>query len=206
MRLFTQSYVYNDPWSIVSLAFLLRYPNPFASHVVSCDVISRTTSPSGTLLTTRLILKKGSLPKWFPAGIVSRAETWVIEESEVDPINRTVRCRTRNLDNVRIMRVEEYVSLQEMDGSKTLQRTEARFLSRFGWGLTKQIESHGVTKFRANIEKSRQGVQLILDLLRESAFRPLPLGGTGTILDYMSFRRNSGPIASGSRTDNTNQS
>ena len=64
-------------------------------------------TPTGSLLTTRLILKRGSLPRWAPKGIISRAETWVIEETEVDPIAKTVSCRTRNLDHVKVMQVEE---------------------------------------------------------------------------------------------------
>ena len=108
---------HSDPWSIVSLAFFLRYPNPYAAHVLSCDVISRTHTPQGTLLTTRLILKKGSLPKWAPKGIVNRAESWILEESEVDPGGRVVRCKTRNLDHVKVMRVEEITTLcQTEDG------------------------------------------------------------------------------------------
>lgn len=103
----------SDPWSIVTLAFFLRYPNPYATHVLSCDVISRDISSSGTLVTTRLILKRGALPRWFPAGIVSRAESWVIEESEVDPVGRVVRCRTKNLDHVKVMQVEERIMFRE---------------------------------------------------------------------------------------------
>ena len=109
--------LHSDPWSIVSLAFFLRYPNPYAAHVLSCDVISRTHTPQGTMLTTRLILKKGSLPKWAPKGIISRAESWILEESEVDPAGRVVRCKTMNLDHVKVMRVEEITTLrQEEDG------------------------------------------------------------------------------------------
>lgn len=95
----------------------MRYPNPYSSHVLSCDVVSRTLSPSGTLLTTRLILKSGSVPRWAPQGIISRAESWVIEESEVDPNGRIMRCITKNLDHVKVMRVEERIVLsQQQDG------------------------------------------------------------------------------------------
>jgi hypothetical protein len=82
---------------------------------VSCDVISRKFTPSGTLLTKRLILKRGAFPRWFPNGIVSRAEAWVIEESEVDPHGKTVRCRTRNVDNVKVLRVIESVTLSAVN-------------------------------------------------------------------------------------------
>ena len=130
MRLFSQSFLYesvfvylirtysltpehSDPWSIVTLAFFLRYPNPYASHVISCDVISRDQTPSGSLVTTRLILKQGAMPRWFPKGIVSRAESWVVEESEVDPHGKLVRCVTKNLDHVKVMQVEESVQFAQ---------------------------------------------------------------------------------------------
>jgi hypothetical protein len=179
MKFFSQSFKYDDPWPIVSLAFFLRYPNPYAAHVASCDVISRTFSPSGTLLTTRLILKKGSMPKWAQ-GIMPKAESWIIEESEVDPAGRVVRCTTKNLDHVKVMRVEERVTLQETDDGKTLHRTEARFLSNFGWGLTKRIESHSLARFKANVQRSREGVSLILSLIRQARMQPMTLGASGT--------------------------
>ncbi|KAF7340017.1 PRELI/MSF1 domain-containing protein [Mycena venus] len=155
MKFFSQSYSYDDPWSIVTLAFFLRYPNPYASHVLSCDVISRSVTPSGSLMTTRLILKRGAMPRWFPKGIVSRAESWVVEETEVDPVGRTVRCQTRNLDHVKVMQVQETVEFRSTPEGKTLQLTEARILSGFGWGLTRRIETHGLNKFKANLQRVR---------------------------------------------------
>jgi len=181
MKFFSQTFQYDDPWPIVSLAFFLRYPNPYASHIISCDVISREFSPAGTLLTKRLILKRGALPKWFPAGIVSRAEAWVVEESEVDPQGKVVRCRTQNLNNVKILRVAETVTLRANDSGLTTQVTQAEILSRF-WGLKAQIESHGLSKFKSHIERSRQGVGLVLEAIRESrlaSFQPLLLGSVG---------------------------
>ncbi|KAH7104740.1 MSF1-domain-containing protein [Auriculariales sp. MPI-PUGE-AT-0066] len=179
MKLFSQSHQYSDNWSIVALAFFLRYPNPYASHVLSCDVIARDFTPSGSLRTTRLILKRGALPSWFPSGIVSRQESWIVEESEVDIAGRVVQCVTRNLDHVKVMQVIEATSLTESpDGLGTVQHTEARFLSRFGWGLTRRIEQFGATRFKANIERSREGISLVLRLLREAHQSRLTLGPT----------------------------
>ena len=105
----------SDSWPIVTLAFFLRYPNPYASHVVSCDIISRSLTPNGTLTTKRLILKRGVLPKWAPKGIISRAESWVIEESEVDPFGKMVNCTTKNVDHVKVIQVQESVQLREIE-------------------------------------------------------------------------------------------
>jgi len=184
MRFFSQSFLYDDPWPIVSLAFFLRYPNPYAAHVLSCDVISRNLTPEGTLRTRRLILKRGAFPKWFPRGIVSRAESWVVEESEVDPFGRVVNCTTRNLDHVKVMQVVESTELRELSDGNTMQSTQARIVSGLGWGLTKRIENHGLNKFKANIQRSREGVSLVLRLLRESRLQPLALGSDGTFVSH----------------------
>jgi PRELI-like family len=163
----------SDPWPIVSLAFFLRYPNPYASHVISCDVISREFTPSGSLLTTRIILKTATLPRWAPRGIVSRSESWILEESEVDPHGKVVRCLTRNLDHVKAMQVRETQTFSQAGEGcvhrfpllpsrvvsmryfqrKTLQTTEASIVSGFGWGLTKQIENYGLARFRKNVQR-----------------------------------------------------
>lgn len=176
MKFFSQSFLYDDPWSIVSLAFFLRYPNPYAAHVISCDVIDRHQTESGSLLTTRLILKRGALPRWAPQGIISRAESWVIEESEVDPFGKFVRCRTKNLDHVKVMQVEETQLFEQNEDGRTVQTTEAYITSRFGWGMTKRIESHGLARFKAHVQRSRQGVSLILDLIRQARLQPMALG------------------------------
>ncbi|TFL03592.1 PRELI-like family-domain-containing protein [Pterulicium gracile] len=178
MLWYSQTYEYDCEWPVVSLAFLLRYPNPYAAHVLSCDVIDRTWSPTGTLCTTRLILKRGALPRWFPSGVLSRAESWIIEESEVDPFGKTLRCTTRNLDHVKVMQVCESTVLQSGANGKTSQYTEARVMSNFGWGLAKRIENHGLAKFKANIQRSREGVSLVLSLLRQSRMHAT-MGGPG---------------------------
>lgn len=82
VHIFKQQFEYNHPWSQVTLAIFLKYPNPFASHVLASDVIDRYIDAdtgknnnktirllilSGILHTTRLFLKKGSVPRWGQA-------------------------------------------------------------------------------------------------------------------------------------------
>ncbi|KAG8805053.1 hypothetical protein FRC17_005754, partial [Serendipita sp. 399] len=165
-----------DAWPTVTLAFFLRYPNRYASHVISADVLSRRLTPSGTLVTTRLILKRGMLPAWFPRGLVQRAESWIVEESEVDLDGRVLTCQTRNLDHVKIMEVVETTQLREAENGTTIHKTEARFVSGLGWGLKKRIEEYSANKFKSNIEKSRLGLALVVRLLREARPQSLNFG------------------------------
>ncbi|KAG9007356.1 hypothetical protein FRB90_009415 [Tulasnella sp. 427] len=169
------------------------------------------------LRTTRLIKKTGAVPKWFPKQFISRAETWVVEESEVDPEGRVV------MEDVVLREAEDgwvgslffvFVGpggrklllapdavvvpsfLATPDGGSGRRRRErtarrgkewsptrvtANVVSNFGWGLTKKIEKYGVTKFKANLERSRQGISLVLQAVREHRMRlqglqPLALG------------------------------
>jgi hypothetical protein len=82
----------SDPPATAILAFFLRYPNPFARHVLSVDVLSRYVDPeTGRLHTERLILKRGILPKWatswlpLSSSAAGGLDAWVIEESVVEP-------------------------------------------------------------------------------------------------------------------------
>ncbi|ORX52805.1 MSF1-domain-containing protein [Hesseltinella vesiculosa] len=166
VKFYQHTFQYDHSWQNVTLAFWLRYPNPFASHVLAVDVLDRYVDDRGVLKTTRLVLKKGKVPKWFPQALVKNSEAFVIEESEVDPQAMTMVTRTKNLNHVRIMQVEETQTFTR-HGDWTSCKTEARIISRFGWGLAGRIEGFGQSSFAANASKARKGMRHILQLLRE---------------------------------------
>ncbi|OJT04756.1 Protein UPS1, mitochondrial [Trametes pubescens] len=141
---------------------------------------------------------------------MSRAESWVLEESEVDPLGKVMRCTTKNLDHVKVMRVEEHIHIRQAEDGKTLQTTEAMFLSGFGWGLTKKIENYGLAKFKANLQRSREGFSIILDLIRQSRRQPMTMGVPSSFLvshrilndpDTQAPTRHDVPAASETRKD-----
>ncbi|GAB5591217.1 hypothetical protein Unana1_06117 [Umbelopsis nana] len=169
VKFFQHTFAYDHPWENVSYAFWLRYPNPFASHVVCADVIDRSINEDGVLTTTRLVLKKGKLPKWFPKHFVKNSEAYVIEESLVDPKSMRMVTRTRNLTHVRIMQVEETQTItpHPVNADMTSVKTEARIISKFGWGMASRIELFGESNFANNAAKARQGMKHILQMIRE---------------------------------------
>ncbi|CAG8533365.1 13020_t:CDS:2 [Ambispora leptoticha] len=159
---------YTAPWDIVTLAFWMRYPNPFASHVLSVDVIDRHVDPtSGMLRTTRLILKKGKVPSWG-IGLIRTPEAYILEESIVDPHTKTMVTRTKNITHVRKMQVEEWQTFRvdSHNNECTKVKTEARIISKFGW-LSERIEGFGLKKFTDNTVKSRMGMAHVLEMIRE---------------------------------------
>jgi hypothetical protein len=74
------------------------------------------------------------------------------------------------------MRVEEITTLRQAEDGKTLQTNEARIVSRFGWGLAKTIENHGLAKFKTNLQRSREGLSHILNALRQTRLQPMIAG------------------------------
>ncbi|KAG0252972.1 hypothetical protein BG011_006624 [Mortierella polycephala] len=162
---------FEHAWDNVTYAFWLRYPNPFASHVVGCDVIDRQVDPeTGVLRTTRVILKQGVLPRWG-RGMIKNPDAYIIEESEVDPKTQTMVTRTKNLNHVRVMQVEETqtFTVHPENPKWTQVKTEARIISELRWGLTGRVESFGINKFMDNSAKARKGMAHILERLRQNA-------------------------------------
>ena len=96
------------PWPVVTLAWFLRYPNSYATHVLSTDTLHQSFNPStNTLKVVRLHLKRGKLPTWSKRFISHISEAWVIETTEVDLVNGRMNTKVRNLDNKRVLYVEE---------------------------------------------------------------------------------------------------
>lgn len=168
MKLYQTDFTYDHPWSTVSLAYFLRYPNPYARHVLASDVIDRFIDAEGCLHSTRILLKKGKLPAWG-AKILNINETYVIEESVVDPRKMEMRTESRNLDHTRVLKVIESqtMTVSKSGTEKTQVQTEARMISRVPSFVGTKIEYLGVAKFRENFEKSRLGMQVVLEALNK---------------------------------------
>ncbi|WVQ71985.1 hypothetical protein IAR50_001528 [Cryptococcus sp. DSM 104548] len=202
VQVYKKTHSYPEPPATSLLAFFLRYPNPFARHVLSVDVLDRKVDPlTGRIHTTRLILKRGILPKWATRWLPSSAtsggsglDAWIYEESVVDPpgwgkgradlgedgeeFGRQPRLRMRqgNLNHRKAMHVIESGDLRAGPNGTTLHHTTAEVRSYLGgtWSnlIRKRIESYGLGKFEGNSETSRKGMSLILQLLRYR--HPLP--------------------------------
>ena len=116
VKFYESSFNYDYPFPAVSLAYFLRYPNPYATHVLSTDVIERHLDPdTRRLTTTRLHLKKSKIPlpvlKILPKGILGNGgdsgKSFVLEKSVVDPNEGWMETETRNLEWTGILSVIE---------------------------------------------------------------------------------------------------
>ena len=116
VKFYESSIKYEYPFPAVSLAYFLRYPNPYATHVLSTDVIDRHFDPSTQRLsTTRLHLKKSKIPptllKLLPKGIVGSSadagQSYILEKSVIDIKEGWMKTEARNLEWTGILSVVE---------------------------------------------------------------------------------------------------
>ena len=117
VKFYSTSYSYDYSFPAVSLAYFLRYPNPYSTHVLSTDVISREYDPDTQRLTTvRLHLKRSKLPaailKLLPRSIMGGAENgdsqaYILETTVVDAKEGWMEAESRNLEWTGVLSVIE---------------------------------------------------------------------------------------------------
>lgn len=193
----TQSHTYSHPFPTVTLAYFLRYCspqiNPFASHVLSTDTISRHVDPAtGRLHTTRIHLKKSRMPgavyKLLPTSITGGTgdkETYVLETSIVDVKQGWMRTESRNLNFASILSVVEqqtYTAAPDTNANSCDVTTKMMYSSQVGnkvreggWFaksiIQRSIESLASRKTNDQLGKSREGMRAVLERLRHTGVK-----------------------------------
>ncbi|KAJ5761186.1 hypothetical protein N7520_008342 [Penicillium odoratum] len=158
MKFFENKFTYDYSFPAVSLAYFLRYPNPYSRHVLTTDVIDRYVDPATQRLhTTRLHLKKSKIPagilKLLPKGMGGSdhsGQSYILETTVVDPHEGWMETESRNMEWTGILSVVEKQRYQRLpagnevralDGlsmdqktEQTTVRTTVTFKSRLGQG------------------------------------------------------------------------
>lgn len=117
VKFWSSNDTYSYPFSAVTLAYFLRYPNPYSTHVLSTDTIARHYDAEKQQLTTvRLHLKRSKLPgavlKLLPRSLLGASaggdtQAYILEKSIVDMKNGTMETESRNLEWTGVLSVVE---------------------------------------------------------------------------------------------------
>ncbi|XP_041370402.1 PRELI domain-containing protein 1, mitochondrial-like [Gigantopelta aegis] len=165
MKFFTISSVFKFSWDQVASAFWQRYPNPYSKHVLSEDVVNREIS-SGLLYSTRLITKTNPLPRWGERFVPGPRHVCVLEESIVDPCNKTITTYTRNIGMQRVMTVEERcVYKVDPENTKWTVCERSTWVSSSIYGFGRAIQAFGMDRIKKNSVKASKGYEYILEKL-----------------------------------------
>ena len=147
-------------WDKVTTCYWKRYPNPNSQHVFSEDVLFRILDEKGCLRSKRLIVKTNKLPSWGEH-LFSTRHVWLIEESMVDPKNKTMIVYTRNLNLRFWMGTTERMTLAPKDAFSTQVTKEVWIESDF-YGLRSAIKTFGIDRFKKNCDRATQGFDWVL--------------------------------------------
>lgn len=192
--------VFSFAWPAVTLAYFLRYPNPYSSHVLASDTLSRTLDPAtGRLTTVRILLKRGKLPAAVTRLLPKIKESYILERSVVDIRTQTMVTETRNLDWEGVLSVVENqvytpssrseIDSTSGDAEKTDVKLTVKISSRVGsnarekmadaassgglWAswttgsIQRSIEVIGMKRMREGLGRSKEGMKVVLEGLRE---------------------------------------
>lgn len=187
MKVYETSYDYDYSFPAVSLAYFLRYPNPYSRHVLSTDVIDRYVDPrTKRLHTTRLHLKRSKVPpailKLLPKGLAGpggASQSFIVEKSVLDIREGWMETESKNMEWTGILSVVErqLFRRQDVDPETWTQRlvasaertasTDSRgtscktivtFKSKLGQGGFFKKKLEAVTSSgKADVEPPKQG-------------------------------------------------
>ena len=137
----TSSYDYSFP--AVTLAYFLRYPNPYSRHVLSTDVIDRHyDADHQRLYTTRLHLKRSKIPpamlKLLPKSVMGggsdgAGQSYILERTVVDVKEGWMRTESRNMEWTGILSVIERQMYHRQSEDNRRGENFPNLLTAEGW-------------------------------------------------------------------------
>lgn len=161
-KYFENSTIYHYNMEQIFQGFWRRYPNPFATHVLTEDTVERKITKDGKLYSIRLLTKTNKTPKWGERFFRAKS-VCIVEESLVDLKSKTLTTYTRNIGFNKIMSVIEKV-VYRSDGPKTIAQRSAWIDSQL-FGFASAIKAFGCERFKKNCQKSTEGFNYILGIL-----------------------------------------
>lgn len=166
MKIWKSEHIYDHPWETVAKAAWRKYPNPINPAVLGTDVIDRKVV-KGVLHSHRLVASKWPFPRWATSFVGSTNICYASEYSLVDPKQRQMTLRTRNLTFGSVMAVDETVTYMPHpeDSNKTLQRQEA-IVTVQGMPLESYMENLMANKISVNAGKGRQAIEWVIGKLQ----------------------------------------
>ncbi|XP_005992411.1 PRELI domain containing 1a [Latimeria chalumnae] len=165
VKYFLGQSILKTSWDQVFTAFWQRYPNPYSKHVLTEDIIHREVTPDNKLISRRLLAKTNRLPRWadrlLPTNITH--SVYLIEDSIVDPHNKTLTTITWNINHTRFMVVKEQCvyGVNPENCSWTEIKREA-WISSNMLGFSRAIQEFGLARFKGNVAKTIKGFEYIL--------------------------------------------
>lgn len=118
MREFLHTTHFPYTWSETALGVINKYPNVYAPHMVSMDILDQTYDPeSGRLRLERILGVRQAAPGWARTLLGGLADTFVREVTFVDPLSARVEQTSTNMSLAEYLLVREHIVYSPGDPS-----------------------------------------------------------------------------------------
>jgi hypothetical protein len=178
MRNFVQETVFRHNWSCVTPAVWRKYPNSKSPDVTNVDILSREVV-DGKLHTRRLIASANPVPALFRrmfGGLP--AETYMLEESVVDPVGRTMKMTTRNITLKQVLEVEEVCVYREAGSNTSWTQMSQEFSCSIGGtslrgmgSMVAKAEQAIINRVQSNASKGAAILNEVVESLMKTDFK-----------------------------------
>lgn len=224
MKVYESNYDYNYSFPAVTLAYFLRYPNPYSKHVLSTDVIDRYIDPDTKRLhTLRLHLKRSKVPagilNFIPRGLTGpggASQSFILEKSVIDVKEGWMETESKNLEWTGILSVVEKQSYKDqslvnVDDAGTANndlkktdwthcRTVVTFTSKLGQSMAlarrkSDASEEEVPKQGFFAALSSAGIQRTVELLGVKRTQTALVNGKAGMTVVLERLRNGGVVA-----------
>eukprot|EP01103_Thecamoeba_quadrilineata_P005356 TRINITY_DN15172_c0_g1_i1.p1 TRINITY_DN15172_c0_g1~~TRINITY_DN15172_c0_g1_i1.p1 ORF type:complete len:180 (-),score=11.24 TRINITY_DN15172_c0_g1_i1:125-664(-) len=146
----TLSHTFRHPWSEVSLASWRKYPCEARPDVLSVDLVEKNfNTETGVLSGKRFLVNKSQIPSWISRMFGCNGLLLFCEEFQVDPINKKMVLKSRNLSFTNMIQSEETCTytIDPENQQWTAFKQEMK-VTAFPHGFASKIENYSATKFR----------------------------------------------------------
>jgi len=166
MKLWSSDFIFHAPWKQTTEAVWKKYPNELNPNVLTIDVIDRTITDDGRLLTTRLFGSRFSFPQLIVKLLGLPEMQYAIEFSEVDLKSQKMTQRTVNYTFGSVLTVNEKLvySINKDNPNETHLKQGAKIHIN-GISFANYFEQMIVDTFDATSHKGRQAVQNVLNVI-----------------------------------------
>jgi len=165
MKIWTSEHVFNHSWESVTGGQWQKYPNPHNQAVVGTDVLERKVE-NGVLYSNRIISSDWGLAEWVQKLIGANKVCYAHELSMVNPRERIMEMRSRNLSFNNFVTMEETMTYRPHpeQSDKTLMKQET-IVTVQGVPLTSYMESIIVNTVSKNSNKGKAAIDWIVEKL-----------------------------------------
>jgi len=171
MKFWEQEHTFTHSWEKVTTASWRKYNNNqtpiLCPHVVSTDVISRSTAVPGVLSTTRLISLVSALPSWLGTllGVKSNIG-YVYETSEVNYNTKVMVLKSVNITFSNLITVEETCTYAQHPENPNLTtfKQEACITANFSKFASK-IENTMLDRFTTTARKGKETLEKVIQIV-----------------------------------------